>query len=155
MIRVACLTLALIESAAFAQPAAGPTISKEEFANIFLGNHGERRTVDGTLVDVDCYTIRGGFGPEHLRCSRRCAERGLPLALLDASGAMYIIMNRIHSPFTVVNRKLSGMLERTVRITGDFIDGNDIKVVILEKIEKSPITLSTAEIRARAKPRTN
>lgn len=47
--------------------------------------------VKGEIVDLACYVVHGGKGPQHARCAKKCAEQGQPIGLLAADGRLYLL----------------------------------------------------------------
>jgi hypothetical protein len=63
-----------------------------------------KTTVTGTLRDSYCYIVSGAQGPSHKYCATQCAEKGIPVLLvenaastsykLDKSGKGYLMRPR-------------------------------------------------------------
>lgn len=67
-------------------------------------------TLEGRLIDLSCYTM-GMMGDQHTKCALQCAEKGLPVGLLEAkTGKVYTVV--LPAP------GLAPYTERVVRITG-------------------------------------
>lgn len=54
------------------------------------GHKGKPITVTGTVVDTGCYVKHDSKGSEHAACAAACAKNGVPLAILDNSGKLYL-----------------------------------------------------------------
>ena len=67
-------------------------------------------TVVGELVDTKCYAGMGARGGDHQECATKCAQDGIPVAVLDEKGEMYVIL--FPAPF------FAGYMAQTVRVTG-------------------------------------
>ena len=70
----------------------------------------EERTLEGELVGLRCYMTRGAKGEEHQGCATACANRGLPIGVLDATGPAYTLL--------VTSPAYADYMAKTVRITG-------------------------------------
>ena len=101
--------------------------------DIMMGNRGVLVTVEGNVIDLDCFIEHGGFGPEHARCSRFCAEKGLPAAILDFQGNVYQIQGRRHQALADVNNALLDFTESTVIVHGELLRRLDLRVLMIEK----------------------
>ena len=67
-------------------------------------------TLEGRLIDLMCYTM-GMIGDKHTKCALQCAQKGLPVGLLEAkTEKVYTVL--LPSP------GLASYVEKTVRITG-------------------------------------
>ena len=121
---------------------------QDPVADVMMGNRGTRVIVKGNLIDLDCFFERGGFGPAHARCSRLCAQKGLPEALLDGQGRIYLIQGRIHQPLTLVNQPLAEHLESTVVAHGELLERLGVRILVIEKLERAGAQTPWEEIRA-------
>lgn len=67
-------------------------------------------TVEGRLIDLSCYTM-GMTGEKHATCAAQCAEKGLPVGLLEVkTGKVYTVI--LPAPGLAVHT------EKTVRVEG-------------------------------------
>jgi hypothetical protein len=128
--------------------AAGLVYPQDPVAEIMNGNRGVRTVLTGNLIDLDCYAEHGGFGPEHAKCSRFCAGRGLPAALLARDGKVYLIQGRRHQPMTQVNRSLRPLMENTIVVHGELLARGEVKVLVVDKAERAKEQTPWPEIRA-------
>ncbi len=51
---------------------------------------GKALTVTGTVVDTGFYMSRDAQGEKHAACARMCANKGVPLAVVDDAGKIYV-----------------------------------------------------------------
>ena len=72
---------------------------------------GEKQTtLEGRLIDLSCYAMGMG-GEKHSKCALLCAEKGLPVGVLEAkTGKVFTVL--LPSP------GLATYVEQSVRITG-------------------------------------
>jgi hypothetical protein len=128
-------------------PSAPPTAFAHEL--LWREGRGERRTVEGNLVALTCWVKHAGFGHGHRNCARACAEAGLPVGLVDAEGRVFLVSGRGHGALAEANRPLLDHLETTVRLTGDFFDGGDLRMVEVVKVERAAAQASDEELARR------
>src|SRR5260370_521234 len=76
---------------------------------------GKPVTITGTVVDTGCYMSHDAIGEKHIECATACAKAGVPLAIVDGAGTIYmpIAADRKSS-----NAKVPTFIETTVRGTG-------------------------------------
>ena len=53
----------------------------------------EEATVQGEIVDLQCYMPRGSHGAAHKSCAVTCAKNGAPIAVLTDDGALYLLLD--------------------------------------------------------------
>jgi len=128
-------------------PNAPPTAFAHE--GLWREGRGERRTVEGNLVALTCWVKHAGFGQGHRACARACAEAGLPVGLVDAEGRVFLVSGRGHGALADANQPLLEHLETTVRLTGDFFDGGDLRIVEVVRVERAPVQASDEELARR------
>src|SRR5437016_677802 len=73
------------------------------------GHEGKPITLTGTVVDTGCWLTHDSKGPEHAACALACAKNGVPLAILDPSGKVYISVASDHKN---PNLKLMDFIEK-------------------------------------------
>lgn len=70
----------------------------------------EPGVIEGRLIDLACYTM-GMAGDKHAKCALQCAQKGLPVGLLEEkTEKVYTVL--LPSP------GLAPYMQRQVRITG-------------------------------------
>jgi hypothetical protein len=67
------------------------------------------------LVENACYMNRGRKGGSHAKCARACAQKGHRVALLTATGDVYMVTSALAQDN---NAKLIPLMHRTVVLTG-------------------------------------
>jgi len=93
---------------------------------------GKPVTVTGQVVDTGCYLSHDSKGADHSACATTCAKAGVPLAILDEKGKLYMPVAADHKN---PNLKLMPFIEKKVKISG----------VLLEKGGVSGLTIKTVE----------
>lgn len=85
----------------------------------FAGSEGKTKTVEGTLVDTQCY-FKGGFtGNDHgpmKACGTACAKGGLPVGILTTQGKHYALV--------VPGPAVADHVGKTVKATGEVREGS-------------------------------
>ena len=92
---------------------------------------GERKTIEGTLVDTKCYSMNEkNVSNDHVtpkgtlpNCATACAKMGIPVAILTADGKVYTL--------AVPAGQLADHMAKQARATG-MVTG---RVVVAEKLE--------------------
>ena len=79
-------------------------------------------TVKGELVDQACFTKDAkNRGAAHADCTKECAQKGQPVALVTADGKVYTIAGGLAAD---KNAKLIAHMTHTVEITGEVAEAN-------------------------------
>src|ERR1700737_2409411 len=76
---------------------------------------GKSVTVTGTVIDTGCYMSHDAKGEKHTDCASECARKGVPLAIVDDSGKIYMPVAADHKN---PNAKLMPFIEKRVKVTG-------------------------------------
>ena len=79
------------------------------------GHDGKPITVVGQVVDTGCYLHHDSKGADHADCAKMCAKAGVPLAILDGKGKLYLPIADDHKN---QNLKLMPFIEKKVKVTG-------------------------------------
>jgi hypothetical protein len=79
------------------------------------GHEGKAVTIVGTVVDTGCYLTHDAIGPKHVDCATACAKNGIPLAIVDAKGKLYLPVGADHKN---PNTALLPFIEKKVKVTG-------------------------------------
>lgn len=115
---------------------------------LWIGDRATRKTVEGHLIDLNCYVEHAGFGDGHRNCARTCARNGLPMGFLDPSGRISLISGPGHQVPQQVNAPLVDLIESTVVLTGVFFEYQDLKLVAVERAVKAPRQISGKQLRS-------
>jgi len=76
------------------------------------------KSVTGTLEDSFCYLGMGAHGPNHKKCAAECAEKGIPVSLVEqGSGNLYILLPPKNDES--IPKSISSRMEDQVTVTGD------------------------------------
>lgn len=96
------------------------------------GHGGKPITVVGQVVDTGCYLSHDSKGPDHMACAEACAKAGVPLAILDESGKLYIPIAADHKN---PNLKLMPFLEKKVKVTGSSMVKGGVNGIAIKTVE--------------------
>jgi hypothetical protein len=53
----------------------------------------EDATIQGEIVDLECYIAKGSHGAEHKTCAQMCAKKGAPIGVLTDSGQVFLLLH--------------------------------------------------------------
>lgn len=84
----------------------------------------DKKTVEGELVDMHCYTTGSASGDKHKTCGSKCASSGIPVGIL-ADGKAYTLLTN--------PKPLAQYMASTIRVTGEM--DKDTMTVAPDKIE--------------------
>jgi len=93
---------------------------------------GKAITVTGDVIDTGCYVAHGGHGAEHVACATTCAKAGVPLAIADASGKIYMPIATDHKN---QNAKLMPFIEKKVKVSGVLLEKGGVTGIAIKTIE--------------------
>ena len=84
------------------------------------------------VVDSGCYMSHDSKGDKHVTCATSCAKAGVPLALLDDSGVLFIPVASDHKN---QNEKLMPFIEKRVKVTGTVMEKGGVKGFAIKTVE--------------------
>jgi hypothetical protein len=84
----------------------------------------EKKTVEGELVDMHCFSAGGAKGEGHASCGAKCAKSGIPVGVLVDDKAWTLATNP---------RPLADAVGKTVRVTGE--QHAESQAITAEKVE--------------------
>jgi hypothetical protein len=94
---------------------------------------GEKVTKTGEIIDSACYISKGAKGAGHKACAEKCADAGIPLALLeDGTDEVIWLTSADHGS---ANDQLKPYAAEKVSITGTLSERGGAKLLVVEKIE--------------------
>jgi hypothetical protein len=93
---------------------------------------GKAITVTGQVIDTGCYVAHGAQGADHAACAATCAKNGVPLAILDASGKIYMPIAADHKN---QNAKLMPFIEKKVKVSGTLLEKGGVTGIAIKTIE--------------------
>ncbi|MFP3939132.1 MAG: hypothetical protein ACLF0P_02400 [Thermoanaerobaculia bacterium] len=94
---------------------------------------GESVTKTGEVIDSACYISKGAKGEGHRGCAQKCADTGIPLALLeDGTDEVIWLSDSDHTP---ANDSLRDYAGKTVTVTGALAERGGAKLLVIESVE--------------------
>ena len=93
---------------------------------------GKAVTMTATVVDTGCYFSHDGSGDKHRACATACAKNGIPLAVVDAAGKLYLPIGANHQN---ANTKLMPFIEKKVKITGIVVEKGGMQGLVIQSID--------------------
>lgn len=102
------------------------------------GSKGVRQvTLEGEIIDPQCYFTHGGRGLEHRTCALLCARGGQDLAFLNrAGGRVYPIIAGRHGANP--NDSLYDVVGYPVLVRGTLYELRGQRVLLVQKAERLP-----------------
>jgi hypothetical protein len=92
---------------------------------------GKAVTVTGTVVDTGCYMSHDAKGEKHTHCATMCAKNGVPLAIVDDSGKLYLPIGANHQN---ANTKLIPFIEKKVKVTGTAMEKGGLNGIAIKSV---------------------
>jgi hypothetical protein len=103
-------------------------------ASSAIAADGTGKSVTGTLEDGYCYSTMGAKGASHKSCAVKCAQKGIPVALVESgSEKIYVLLpNKDQSPLpdTVISR-----MEDQVTIDGKQYSKGGVNYLVVESVK--------------------
>lgn len=94
---------------------------------------GDVVTKTGEVIDSACYIQKGAKGEGHKECTKKCADAGIPLALLeDGTNQVIWLTGADHGS---ANDVLKPYAAQKVTITGELSERGGTKLMVVEKVE--------------------
>ena len=95
------------------------------------GHDGKITTINGTVIDTGCYVSHNSTGDAHAKCAEACAKNGVPLAILDEKGVLYMPIAVEHKD---QNAKLMPFIEKKVKVTGTVMEKGGMKGIAIKTV---------------------
>jgi hypothetical protein len=93
-----------------------------------------QRSVTGNLEDTFCYTVVGAHGASHAECALKCAQKGIPVGLVEkGTEKMYILLppkNEQAMPDNVLKN-----MEKEVTVTGKSYSKGGVEFLTAESVK--------------------
>jgi hypothetical protein len=93
-----------------------------------------QRSVTGNLEDTFCYTVVGAHGASHAECALKCAQKGIPVGLIEkGTERMYILLppkNEQAMPDDVLKN-----MEKEVTVTGKSYSKGGVEFLTAESVK--------------------
>lgn len=96
----------------------------------------ERVTVSGEVIDSWCYLteIMYPLGSAHHQCAIWCAAGGIPTAILDDDGTVYIVLAVEGDGTGVANPALLDIQSHRVTVVGEAFTRDGMTYLVIERV---------------------
>jgi type 1 fimbria pilin len=94
---------------------------------------GDKVTLTGQVIDVNCYTTHQTHGAQHKACAVACANKGVALAILTTDGTIYMPVSS--KPADPQNSRMVQFAEGKVKVTGTHRMVSGLHTIEIETIE--------------------
>lgn len=95
---------------------------------------GGQKSVTGSLEDMFCYNAVGAHGPSHAECALKCAQKGIPVGLVQkGTEKTYILLppkNDEPLPADVLKN-----MEKQVTVTGKMYSKGGVDFLTVESVK--------------------
>jgi hypothetical protein len=91
-------------------------------------------SVTGEIVDSACWIKSGARGESHRACAQKCADVGIPLALVEDGSGTLVWLFSIDDMQTP-NPTLRPHAGRKVRVTGTWKERGGARILLVSKVE--------------------
>lgn len=103
---------------------------------------GKPVTVVGEIVDMSCYLQVGKHGDKHRDCGQKCARAGQPIGILEANGAVHLLIDEEHDPrrdgHTTLRDKLIEEMANVVTVHGTLSTVEGQRAVYVQGFVEQP-----------------
>jgi len=93
----------------------------------------ETASVTGEVVDSACWIKSGAKGESHRTCAQKCADAGIPLALVE-DGTNRLVWLFSENDMETPNQQLRPFAGRKVTVTGTWAERGGAKILLVDKI---------------------
>lgn len=94
-------------------------------------------TLTGEVVDSACYIKSAARGESHRTCAQKCADAGIPLALV-VDGTDQVVWIASVNDMETPNAKLRPFAGRRVSVTGVWAERGGAKILLLHAVKAVP-----------------
>ena len=98
-----------------------------------MSQHGQTVSIQGEVLDSACYFTHDAKGTGHADCATKCVQKGIPMALLDSKGELYLLNEDHDKPKAYEQAKT--MAAKKVTVTGKLIENKGWKVLFVEEVK--------------------
>lgn len=90
-------------------------------------------SVTGEVVDSACWIKSGAHGESHRTCAQKCADAGIPLAVVEDESGRLVWLASVDDAETP-NALLRPFAGRRVTVTGVYAERGGAKILLVEKV---------------------
>lgn len=89
--------------------------------------------VTGEIVDSACWIKSGAKGESHRTCAQKCADAGIPLALVEDGTGTLVWLASV-ADMETPNKQLRPHAGRRVTVTGSWAERGGAKILLVTKV---------------------
>jgi hypothetical protein len=94
----------------------------------------ETASVTGEVIDTACYVKMGAKGDSHRECAQKCADAGIPLAILE-DGTGKVVLLVAQKDMETPNQQLREHAGRKVTVTGRWFEKGGVKLLEVASVK--------------------
>lgn len=91
-------------------------------------------SVTGEVIDFACFIKTGAKGDSHRPCAQKCADAGIPLAILE-DATQKVVLLVAQKDMETPNRMLREHAGRKVTVTGRWFEKSGVKVLEVASVK--------------------
>lgn len=103
---------------------------------------GKPVTIVGEVVDMSCYLQVGKHGDKHRDCGQKCARAGQPIGILEANGAVHLLIDEEHDPrrdgHTTLRERLIEEMAHVITVHGTLTEVAGQRAVYVQGFVEQP-----------------
>ena len=92
-----------------------------------------KATVTGEIIDSACYIKMGARGESHRECAQKCADSGIPLALLEDGTGKVVWLFSVDDAKTP-NGMLRPYAGRKATVSGTWVERGGARILLVESV---------------------
>jgi hypothetical protein len=91
-------------------------------------------SVTGEVIDSACYIKMGAKGDAHRECAQKCADAGIPLAILE-DGSNKVVWLASAKDAETPNKTLRPHAGQKVTVTGSWAERGGAKIFVVDSVK--------------------
>lgn len=103
---------------------------------------GKAVTVVGEVIDMSCYLQVGKHGDKHRDCGQKCARAGQPIGILEANGAVHLLIDEEHDPrrdgHTTLRDRLIEEMANVITVNGTLSTVDGQRAIFVQGFVEQP-----------------
>ena len=122
-----------VAAAAWAHEAHKPKAATPEAKAPAAEGKAEMQTLQGELVDMNCYMAHEGKGEKHKKCADACISEGAPMGLLTQDGMVYLLLadHTLKEPYESLKEKAA----EQVGVKGEIHQRGGVQALLVKGLE--------------------
>jgi len=99
-------------------------------------------TVQGEIVDLNCYMAKGAKGPAHKACAQACAKKGMPIGLLSAHQGVFLLLADEADPASYDAAK--GLVGEQAEVSGKQFSKDGMASIVVGSVKQAAASHAAA-----------